>query len=128
MTVKEFIKEAITIGDADDLLQFLTEKDFSVIEADFPTENHLAALLEYRGYDEEMDGIDDYYVELHFNYCLDTESDDYDDVEEEITGYCLSENWYELLEYGEDFYIWIHNDETEEEYVTEGVTLQEERR
>ena len=63
------------------------------------------------------------YVELHFNYCLDTESDDYDDVEEEITGYCLSENWYELLEYGEDFYIWIHNDETEEEYVTEGVTL-----
>ena len=112
MTVKEFIKEAIAIDDADDLLQFLTEKDFSVIEADFPIESH-----------EEMDGIDDYYVELHFNYCLDTESDDYDDVEEEITGYCLSENWYELLEYGEDFYIWIRNDETEEEYVTEGVTL-----
>ena len=39
--------------------------DFPVIEADFPTENHLAALLEYRGYDEEMDGIDDYYIELH---------------------------------------------------------------
>ena len=72
MTVKEFIKEAITIGDADDLLQFLTEKDFSVIDADFPIESHLAALLEYRGYDEEMDGIDDYYIELHFNYCLDS--------------------------------------------------------
>lgn len=54
MTVKEFIKEAIAIDDADDLLQFLTEKDFSVIEADFPIESHLAALLEYRGYDEEM--------------------------------------------------------------------------
>lgn len=123
MTVKEFIKEAITIGDADDLLQFLTEKDFSVIEADFPTENHLAALLEYRGYDEEMDGIDDYYIELHFNYCLDSESDDYDEIVEEISDYCVSEDWDELLEYSEDFYIWIHNDETEEEYVTEGVTL-----
>ena len=93
MTVKEFIKEAIAIDDADDLLQFLTEKDFSVIEADFPIESHLAALLEYRGYDEEMDGIDDYYVELHFNYCLDTESDDYDDLEDEISGYDPGKMW-----------------------------------
>ena len=61
MTVKEFIKEAIAIYNAYDLLQFLTEKDFSVIDADFPIESHLAALLEYRGYDEEMNGIDDYY-------------------------------------------------------------------
>lgn len=123
MTVKEFIKEAIAIDNAYDLLQFLTEKDFSVIDADFPTESHLAALLEYRGGDEEMDGIDDYYIELHFNYCLDSESDDYDEVVEEISDYCVSEDWDELLEYSEDFYIWIHNDETEEEYVTEGVTL-----
>ena len=40
-----------------------------------------------------------------------------------VFGYCLSEDWDELLEYGEDFYIWIQNEETDEEYVTEGVTL-----
>lgn len=123
MTVIEFIKEAMAIDNAYDLLQFLTEKGFSVIDADFPIESHMSAMLEYRRYDEEMDGIDDYYIELHFNYCLDTESDDYDDVVEEISDYCLSEDWDELLEYGEDFYIWIRNEETDEEYVTEGVTL-----
>lgn len=123
MTVKEFVKEAIAIDNAYDLLQFLTEKDFSVIDADFPIESHLVAMLEYRGDDEEMEGIDDYYVELHLKYNLDIESDEYDDVVDEICDYCLSEDWDELLEYGEDFYIWIQNEETDEEYVTEGVTL-----